>query len=192
MIAVRNPQHPLRRHVGTGGIRCQVIAVVSVGAGTGTTADRPVGAAAALAGQAVWVAEFLKNRVVAVDIDQRIAPHVPGNDRQEAAWRDLARVGDEAEPIAGVDRLRCAPEPSIVSAEPGAADFLAAEPLMLDPVKMVSLGELQIRTTPPTRISPNTAATEPSATSRNPFTERSVQPGSNQRDRIMGGPGLPR
>jgi len=68
----------------------EVVAGERVGAGAGTAAEVAVLAEAALAFEQRAIAQNLEKRAVAVDLDQRIAPHVAGGERQEAAGIDLA------------------------------------------------------------------------------------------------------
>src|SRR5450756_2093690 len=88
--------------VNTAGLLGQVVAGEGEAPRAAPTAHPPVLAATAAALQQRGVAQLPKEGGVAVDLIDRLLPHVSGRQLQESRGAHLADMGDEAEALAVV------------------------------------------------------------------------------------------
>src|SRR5690606_33725455 len=92
------------RHIGTERVAAQRVAGSGIGAGARAATDTPERADAALAFEPVGVTQPHKERVMPVDIHQRIAaPHIARGQGQKAAGINLSCMRDKDNAIAVAD-----------------------------------------------------------------------------------------
>src|SRR5579885_289487 len=96
----------VRRFVLAFRIGGEIVAGERIGARTRAAAQVAVFAGAAFASELAGIAQGPEERRVTVDFDNGVAADVPGGNGQKPAWKDVAGMGNEQQPLAIVDAGR--------------------------------------------------------------------------------------